>query len=78
MSWRRRKEPILELLDECLFVLGSFDLSEPFEIGVGYQFRRQRTIYSQKKHRGLFEPVFPLSRHQAWPPFLTGEVFSSQ
>ena len=78
MRGRGRKKPLLELRHQPLLLLRFLDFREMIQIGVGQQFRRQRTVRAQKEKGQLFQAGFAEGTHQARPPIFAGKIFARE
>ena len=75
---RRGQEPAFQLFDQSLFLLGLLDLGESFEVGVGVQLDRKRTLGAHEQQSGLLQPRRALGGHQPRPPVFAREVLSRE
>ena len=72
------QQPVFQLLNKFLFLLGLCDFSKAFEIGVRQQFSGQRTIRAQEEQGGLLQPRLAPGPHQARPPVLAGKILARE
>src|SRR5262245_10238963 len=70
--------PILELLDQLLFLRSLFHLRKSSEVCIRAEFGRQGTFGAEKEKRELFQTRVPLCAQQAWPPIETWKIFSRE
>ena len=73
---RRRQQPVFQLLDQFLFLLGLLELFKPLEVGVRRQFGWERAPGAHEQQCRLFQPRLALRGHQPWPPVVAGEILA--
>ena len=74
----RGEEPVLEIEQLPLLLLGLLQLGEPRDVGVGGELGGEGTTGAQEEHRHLLEPVATRRRHHSRPPILAAKILPRQ